>query len=70
MPESSATKANQGEVLAVGPGHTIRDGSVIKIPLSVGDRVLLPEFGGTQLKFDNEEAVLFRSDEILAKFEK
>jgi co-chaperonin GroES (HSP10) len=34
----------------------------------VGDKVLLPEYGGLQVKFDGEEAFLFRNDEILAKY--
>ncbi len=70
LPETNVAKANEGEVLAVGPGLTTKDGTVIKVPLAVGDKVLLPDYGGTQIKIDNEEAVLFRSDEILAKFNK
>ena len=36
--------------------------------VSIGDKVLLPEYGGVPLKLDNEEVFLFRNDEILAKF--
>jgi chaperonin GroES len=71
IPESNVTKSNDGEVLAVGPGMTTRDGQTIKPPVSVGDMVLLPEYGGLQVKVDGDENIfLFRSEEILAKFAK
>jgi chaperonin GroES len=69
LPEANVSKANEGEVVAVGPGLTNRDGNIVKVPLVVGDKVLLPDFGGTQVKIGNEEAVLYRADEILAKFQ-
>jgi chaperonin GroES len=60
LPESTVSKANEGEVLALGSG--------IEMPLAVGDKVLLPDFGGLMLKLDTEEVFLFRADEILAKY--
>jgi len=57
-------------VIAVGPGFTTRDGNVIKLSLAIGDKVLLPDFGGTTIKLEGDEAILFRSDEILATFSK
>ena len=68
LPESSITKNNQGEVLAVGPGATTKSGEILPINVTVGDKVLLPEYGGLQVKVDGEELHLFRNDEILAKF--
>jgi chaperonin GroES len=68
LPESAVTKNNQGEVLAVGPGAKTRDGEIIPINVDIGDKVLLPEYGGLQVKLDGEELHLFRNDEILAKF--
>lgn len=69
LPESSVSKANEGEVLATGPGARDRDGKVIPVHVSVGDKVLLPEYGGLPIKIDNEELFLFRNEEILAKFQ-
>jgi co-chaperonin GroES (HSP10) len=43
-------------------------GSKIELPLAVGDKVLLPDFGGLMLKLDADEVFLFRADEILAKY--
>ncbi len=68
LPESNVAKSNEGEVLAVGPGFLTRDGQQISVSVSVGDKVLLPEYGGLLVKIDKEEAFLFRNDEILAKY--
>ena len=71
LPESSMGKSNEGSVLAVGPGFTTRDGDLIAPSVSVGDKVLLPEFGGMPIKvMDDEDIFLFRNEEILAKVEK
>lgn len=68
LPESNIAKPNEGEVLAVGPGIQTRDGQFIPISVAVGDKVLLPEYGGLSIKMNGEEAFLFRNDEILAKY--
>ncbi len=70
LPESNISKSNEGEVLAVGPGFRTRDGDVVPVSVAVGDKVLLPEYGGLSLKLDGEELHLFRNEEILAKFAK
>eukprot|EP01033_Poteriospumella_lacustris_P013722 gene13723-9825_t len=70
LPESNIGKSNEGEVLAVGPGFQTRDGLNIPVSVSVGDKVLLPEYGGLPIKVDGEEVFLFRNDEILAKYAK
>jgi chaperonin GroES len=43
---------------------------LVPVSVSVGDKVLLPEYGGLQIKVDGEEIFLFRNDEILAKYGK
>jgi chaperonin GroES len=68
IPESSMSKNNEGEVLAVGPGATTKSGETIPVTVSIGDKVLLPEYGGLPIKLDGEEIFLFRNEEILAKF--
>lgn len=52
----------------MGPGYTARDGTKIAVTLNIGDKVVLPEYGGVALKVDGEEAFIFRNDEILAKY--
>ena len=71
LPESKIGRSNEGEVLAVGPGYKTRDGDMVAVTVDVGDKVLLPEYGGLPVKVENEEDVfLFRNDEILAKIAK
>lgn len=67
MPEQAAAKLNEGTVLAVGPGG-IDDttGKVVTPSLKPGQRVLLPQFGGTNVSVGEDEVVLFKESEILA----
>ena len=72
LPEASTGKKNEGEVVAVGPGALNRDGERVAMQVAVGDRVLLPEYGGHTVKLDggeDEELQLFRDEDILGKLE-
>jgi chaperonin GroES len=68
LPDAAQTKPNEGEVIAVGPGFTTKDGVLVPVNVKVGDKVLLPEYGGSLVKVGDEEAYIFRGDEILAKY--
>ena len=48
---------NSGKVIAVGPGLRDREGKVIPVGVKEGDTVLLPEYGGSQIKLDDKEYV-------------
>ena len=61
-------KLNEGEVVAVGPGAPGKDGKLLPMSVAVGDRVLLPEYGGQAVKIGEEEFSLYREDEIRAFF--
>ncbi|KAL3431087.1 chaperonin 10-like protein [Aspergillus tetrazonus] len=67
LPESSVKEQNEAKVLAVGPGAVDRNGQRIPMGVAAGDRVLVPQFGGSPLKIGDEEYHLFRDSEILAK---
>ena len=69
LPDAGDKKSNEGEVLAVGPGYRAHNGELIPTGVAVGDKVLLPDFGGMELKSQGDAVFLFRGDEILAKFE-
>jgi chaperonin GroES len=62
-------KELEGEVLAVGPGAVLKDGTKSVMVLKAGDRVLLPEYGGSTVEIGSEELHLFRQDDILGRFE-
>ncbi|KAL1916595.1 uncharacterized protein VTP21DRAFT_5786 [Calcarisporiella thermophila] len=67
IPEKAQETLNQGFVVAVGKGALNRDGQHIAPQVQVGDKVLLPAFGGSTVKIDNEELIIMRDSEILAK---
>ncbi|KAG5298615.1 10 kDa heat shock protein, mitochondrial [Histoplasma ohiense] len=67
LPESSVKELNEAKVLAVGPGALDKNGKRISVSVNVGDRVLIPQFGGSPVKVGEEEYTLFRDSEILAK---
>ncbi|XP_008788509.2 10 kDa chaperonin, mitochondrial-like [Phoenix dactylifera] len=64
LPEKT-TKLNSGKVVAVGPGARDRNGNFIPVSVKEGDVVLLPEYGGTEVKLADKEYHLFRDDDIL-----
>jgi chaperonin GroES len=67
IPDTAKEKPQEGEVLAVGPGRLSEDGKRIAMDVKVGDRVLFARYGGTEIKVDNEELVILRESDILAK---
>ncbi|KAJ1908970.1 mitochondrial heat shock protein Hsp10 [Tieghemiomyces parasiticus] len=69
IPEKSQESAQEGHIMAVGRGLVDKEGKVIPLQLKEGDRVLLPQFGGSTVKVNNEDLLLFRESEILAKLE-
>ena len=69
LPSDKTKEPNEGEVIAVGPGMRDVSGNLHTPTLAKGDSVLLPEYGGTKVKIDDEELYLFREDDILGKYE-
>ncbi|XP_021907657.1 10 kDa chaperonin, mitochondrial-like [Carica papaya] len=64
LPEKTP-QLNSAKVVAVGPGSHDRDGKLIPVTVKEGDTVLLPEFGGTQVKLGEKEYHLYRDEDIL-----
>ena len=54
-----------GTVVAVGPGRVMENGSIRPVSVAVGDNVLLPEYGGSSVKINNEEYAIYRDDDIV-----
>merc|ERR1712045_427771 len=66
IPEKAQAKVNEGLVVAVGPGGRSESGATIPMSVAVGDKVLLPEFGGAKLEMEGEEFQLFRESDLVA----
>ncbi|KAI9859502.1 MAG: 10 kDa heat shock protein [Trichoglossum hirsutum] len=67
LPESSVKELSEAKVLAVGPGGFSKDGQRMAPSVAPGDKVLIPQYGGSPVKVGDEEYHLFRDHELLAK---
>ena len=67
LPDTVKEKPQEGEVKAVGPGKMSDDGKRIPMDVKVGDTVIYAKYGGTEIKIDDEELVILRESDILAK---
>ncbi|TRY79417.1 hypothetical protein TCAL_02261 [Tigriopus californicus] len=68
IPEKAQGKVNEGTVVAVGTGAVNEaNGQVRPLAVAVGDRVMLPEYGGTKIELEDKEYTLFREGDIIAK---
>jgi chaperonin GroES len=70
IPDTAKEKPIEGEVVAVGNGKVLEDGTVKKLDVKVGDRVLFGKYSGTEVKLDGEERLIVREDDILAVLDK
>lgn len=69
IPEKAQGKVNEATVVAIGPGARDRDGNIQPVNVQVGNKILVPEYGGTKLTLDEKEYYLFRDGDILGVFE-
>jgi chaperonin GroES len=65
IPDTAKEKPAEGKVMAVGNGRILEDGSVRKLDVKVGDRVLFSKYGGTEITVDGEQLLIMREDDIL-----
>jgi chaperonin GroES len=65
IPDSAKEKPQQGEVVAVGNGKRLEDGSIVALDVAAGDRILFGKYSGSEFKLDGEEYMIMREDEIL-----
>ena len=65
IPDTAKEKPQEAEIVAVGPGRG-EDGERIDLEVSVGDKVLIGKYSGTEVKIEGEEYLIMREDDILA----
>jgi chaperonin GroES len=65
IPDSAKEKPQEGEVIAVGTGKLLENGTRIEPGVKAGDRVLFGKYSGTEIKLDDEDYLILREDEIL-----
>ena len=65
IPDTAKEKPIEGEVIAVGNGKILEDGSVRKLDVKVGDRVLFGKYAGTEVKIDGEDHLILKEDDVV-----
>jgi chaperonin GroES len=66
IPDTAKEKPQEGEVLAVGNGKILENGTKIALDVKVGDKILFGKYSGTDIKIDGEQVLILREDEVLA----
>jgi len=65
IPDSAKEKPQEGEIVALGTGKVDEQGKKIEFTVKKGDRVLISKYGGTEIKFEGENYLIMREDDIL-----
>ena len=65
IPDSAKERPAEGEVVAVGKGKIMEDGSLKKLDVKVGDRVIFAKYTGAEITVESEEYIIMREEEIL-----
>jgi len=68
LPDTAKERPQRGQVVAVGPGRLDEDGKRIAMEVKKGDKVIYAKYAGTEIKEDDEECLVLRESDILAKF--
>jgi chaperonin GroES len=66
LPDTAKEKPQEGEVIAVGPGKVLDDGTRGAMDVQVGQRVLYAKYAGTEFKVDGDELLIISEKDILA----
>ena len=69
IPDTAKEKPLEAEVIAVGNGKILEDGSVRALDVKKGDKILIGKYTGSEVKLDGEEHIILREDDILAVLE-
>ena len=70
VPDSAKEKPLEAQVIAVGGGRQLGDGSVREISLNVGDVILFGKYTGDEIKLEGEEHIILREEDVLAVIER
>lgn len=69
LPDTAKEKSERGEVIAVGSGKLLENGSRSSMGVKVGDKVLFKKYGPDEIKVDGEEVLVISEEDILAVIE-
>jgi len=70
LPETAKQKQEQAEVMAIGPGKSDKGGTLMPMPVKVGDIVLIEKYSGQEVTLEDQEYTIVRAKDIIAIIEK
>ena len=65
IPDSAQEKPQEGEAIAAGHGKRLENGTLVKLDVKAGDRVLFGKYSGTETKVEGTEYIIMREDDVL-----
>src|SRR5450755_2185013 len=65
IPDSAKEKPQEGEVIAVGHGKRLENGTLVALDVKAGDRILFGKYSGNEIKLDGIEYIIMREDDVL-----
>ena len=68
LPDTAKEKPQMGKIVAAGPGKISDNGNIVKMMLKSGDKVLYGKYSGTEITLNDDEVLIMRESDILAKF--
>lgn len=66
LPDTAKEKPQAGEVIAVGPGRILDNGTRVLPEVKTGDKVIYAKYGGMEIKLEDDEYLILRETDILA----
>ncbi|HTE50836.1 MAG TPA: co-chaperone GroES [Kofleriaceae bacterium] len=70
IPDSAKERPLEGEVISIGNGKRLEDGTLVPLDVKKGDRILFGKYSGTEIKVDGVEHLILREEEVLGVIEK
>jgi chaperonin GroES len=69
IPDTAAEKPEQGEVVAVGSGRLLQDGTVLPLQVKPGEKVLFGKYAGQTVKIRDQEYLVLKEEDVLGVIE-
>ena len=65
IPDTAKEKSQEGEVVALGTGKILENGSVLPLEVKEGDRILFGKYSGAEVRIADQDYLILREDEII-----
>ncbi len=65
IPDTAKEKPQRGEIVAAGKGRITEEGKTMPLEVKIGDKVLFAKYAGTEIKFDGQEFIMMREEDVL-----